>query len=157
MNTARTPTLYWEDFAPGSVREFGAHTLTRDEIVRFATEFDPQPFHVDEEAARSSLFGGLAASGWHTCALVMRMMCDAYLLDSSSMGSPGLEQIKWLKPVKVGDTLCVRMSILEARPMSSKPHVGLVRCRWEALNQHEQVVLSMEGWGMFGRRPGSAS
>jgi len=157
MTTARTPTLYWEDFAPGTVREFGAHTLTRDEIVRFATEFDPQPFHVDEEAARSSLFGGLAASGWHTCALVMRMMCDAYLLDSSSMGSPGLEQIKWLKPVKVGDTLRVRMSILEARPMSSKPHIGLVRSQWEALNQRDQVVLSMEGWSMFGRRPSALS
>lgn len=150
---SRTPRFWWDDFPLGSEREFGGHTLTRDEIVRFAREFDPQPFHVDEEAARHSLFGALAASGWHTCSLVMRMMCDEYLLDSSSLGSPGLEHIKWLKPVLVGDTLRVRMKVLEARPMASRPEVGLVRSQWEALNQRGEAVLSMEGWGMFRRRP----
>ncbi|WP_428420906.1 MaoC family dehydratase [Methylibium sp.] len=150
------PHYFWEDFAVGSTREFGGHTLTRDEIVRFASEFDPQPFHLDEEAGKRSLFGGLAASGWHSCALVMRMMCDAYLLDSSSLGSPGLEQLKWLKPVLVGDTLRVRMTVLEARPMASKPHIGLVRTRWEALNQRDDAVLVMEGWNMFRRREGAA-
>ncbi|RZU01040.1 MaoC family dehydratase [Rivibacter subsaxonicus] len=142
----------WEDFAPGSVREFGGHTLTREEITRFAAEFDPQPFHLDEEAAKASLFGGLAASGWHTCALVMRMMCDNYLLDSTSLGSPGIDKLRWLRPVKVGDTLHVRMHVLEARPMASKPHVGLVLSQWEVLNQRDEPVLTMEGWGMFGRR-----
>ena len=146
------PRYFWEDFGVGSVREFGAHTLGRDEIVRFASEFDPQPFHLDEEAGRQSLFGGLAASGWHTCALVMRMMCDEYLLDSSSLGSPGLEQLKWQKPVLAGDTLHVRMTVTDARPMTSKPHIGLVRTRWEALNQRDEVVLVMEGWNMFRRR-----
>lgn len=150
-----TPKLWWEDFEVGSVREFGGHTLTKEEIVRFAGEFDPQPFHLDEEVARQSLFGALAASGWHTCALVMRMMCDAYLLEAASLGSPGLENIKWLKPVLVGDTLHVRMEVLEARVMNSRPTVGLVRSQWQALNQRGEAVLSMEGWGMFRRRPQS--
>ena len=147
-----SPRLYWEDFQVGSVREFGSHTLTADEIVRFAREFDPQPFHLDEAAGRQSLFGGLAASGWHTCALVMRMMCDAYLLDAASLGSPGLESLKWRKPVLAGDHLHVRMSILESRPMGSRPDVGLVRARWEAINQRGEEVLAMEGWNMFRRR-----
>lgn len=151
-----SPRHCWEDFVVGSVREFGGHTLNRDEIVRFAGEFDPQPFHLDEAAGEQSLFGGLAASGWHSCALVMRMMCDAYLLDSSSLGSPGIEQLQWLKPVRVGDTLRVRMTVLAARPMASKPHIGLVRSRWEALNQRDEVALSMEGWNMFRRREGAA-
>lgn len=147
------PKWWWEDFGVGHEREFGGHTLTKEEIVRFAREFDPQPFHLDEEVAKQSLFGALAASGWHTCSLVMRMMCDAYLLDAASLGSPGLENIKWLKPVLVGDTLRVRMTVLEARVMNSRPTVGLVRSQWQALNQRDEPVLSMEGWGMFRRRP----
>ena len=142
----------WEDFAPGAVREFGSHTLTRDEIVAFATQFDPQPFHLDEAAAEASLFGALAASGWHTCALVMRMMCDDFLVDSTSLGSPGIDNLRWLKPVLVGDTLRVRLHFLEVRPMASRPHVGLVRNRYEVLNQRDETVLTMESWGMFGRR-----
>jgi acyl dehydratase len=145
-------TYAFEDFPPGHVAEFGGMTVQRDDIVRFAAEFDPQPFHVSEDAARHSLFKKLTASGWHTCAMVMRMNCDAYLLDSTSLGSPGIEHLKWTRPVHAGDTLRVRMTVLEARPMKSKPHVGLVRSRWEALNQHGEVVLEMEGWGMFGRR-----
>ncbi len=153
MTAMKTPPrLHWEDFAVGTVREFGHRTLEREDMVRFAREFDPQPFHVDEEAAKASLFGGLAASGWHTCALVMRMMCDDYLLDSSSLGSPGIDNLRWLKPVRVGDTLRVRMEVLEARPMNSRPEVGLVRSRWTVLNQRDDPVLTMEGWGMFGRR-----
>lgn len=153
---ARTPRLYWEDFPPGSVREFGKHTLTREAIVRFAGEFDPQPFHLDEAAAEASLFGALSASGWHTCALVMRMMCDDFLLDSASLGSPGLDHIKWLKPVLVGDTLRVRLQVQEARPMASRPHVGLVRFEWQAFNQKSEPVLTMQGWNMFGRREAAA-
>ena len=154
--TATTSPLrqYWEDFPVGSVREFGNQTVTREAIIAFAREFDPQPFHVDEEAARKSLFGGLCASGWHTASMAMRMMCDAYLLESASLGSPGVENLKWLKPVYPGDTLRVRLQVLEARPMASRPHVGLVRSRWEVLNQRVETVLTMEGWGMFARRPG---
>jgi len=150
MSTAKT--YAFEDFSLGRVFEFGGLTVTREAIVRFAAEFDPQPFHLSEEAAAKSLFKKLSASGWHTCAMVMRMTCDAYLLDSTSLGSPGVEQLKWTRPVYVGDTLRVRLTVLEARPMNSKPHVGLVRSKWEALNQHDEVVLEMEGYGMFGRR-----
>ncbi|HTT11768.1 MAG TPA: MaoC family dehydratase [Burkholderiaceae bacterium] len=155
MTATTSPArLYWEDFPVGSVREFGNRTVTREAIVAFAREFDPQPFHVDEAAARKSLFGNLCASGWHTASLAMRMMCDAYLLESASLGSPGVENLKWLKPVFPGDTLRVRLQVVEARPMASRPHAGLVRSRWEVLNQRAEVVLTMEGWGMFARRPG---
>jgi len=150
---ARPPRLYWEDFPAGRVREFGSKTVTREAIIAFAREFDPQPFHVDEEAGRESLFGSLCASGWHTVAMTMRMMCDEYLLDAASLGSPGVENLKWLKAVYPGDTLRVRLEVLEARPMASRPHVGLVRSRWEVRNQRAETVLTMEGWGMFGRRP----
>lgn len=153
---SRTIRLYWEDFPVGSVREFGAMRVTREAILAFAQQFDPQPFHLDDEAAKASLFGALSASGWHTCAMAMRMMCDAYLLESSSLGSPGIEQLKWLKPVFAGDTLSERFTVLEARVMASRPGVGLVRSHWEVLNQHRDVVLTMEGWGMFGlREPGA--
>lgn len=143
---------YWEDFPVGSVTEFGGVTLSKEDVMRFAREFDPQPFHIDEEAAKHSMFGGLIASGWHTCGLAMRMMCDAYLLQAASLGSPGVDNIRWLKPVRPGDTLRVRCVVLEARPLESKPHVGLVRNRWEVLNQHNEEVMQMEGYGMFKRR-----
>jgi acyl dehydratase len=149
---ATPPRFAFEDFPVGAVREFGGTTVTREEILRFAAAFDPQPFHLDEDAAARSLFKGLSASGWHTCAMVMRMMCDAYLLDSTSLGSPGLERLKWLAPVRPGDTLRVRMTVLQARPMGSRPDVGLIRSRWDVYNQHDQAVLDMEGWGMFRRR-----
>ena len=143
---------YWEDFPVGKVTEFGGISLTQEDIIRFAREFDPQPFHIDVEAAKHSMFGGIVASGWHTCALAMRMMCDAYLLDSASVGSPGMENIRWLKPVRPGDTLRMRSVVLEARPLDSKPHIGLVRSRLEMLNQNGEEVMQMEGNGMFKRR-----
>jgi len=144
--------LTWEDFPAGSVREFGAMPVTREAVLAFASQFDPQPFHLDDEAAKNSLFGKLSASGWHTCAMTMRMTCDAVLLRSTSLGSPGLENIRWQKPVYPGDVLSVRLTTLDARPMASRATVGLVLSKWEALNQHREVVLSMQGWGMFGRR-----
>ena len=147
-----SPLMYWEDFHEGAVREFGGVTVKQDDIVRFASEFDPQPFHVDTDAARHTLYGGLIASGWHTASLAMRMMCDAYLLKSASLGSPGLDSLKWLQPVRPGDTLRVRMTVLETRPLQSKPGVGLVRSRHEVLNQQGQTVMQMEGFGMFRRR-----
>ena len=150
------PLLYWEDFREGEVREFGRTTLKHDDIVRFASEFDPQPFHIDDAAAAGSLWGGLIASGWHTAAIAMRMMCDEYLLRAASLGSPGLDSLKWLLPVRPGDTLSVRLTILETRPLESKPGVGLLKSRHEVLNQDRQVVMRMEGYGMFRRRPAAS-
>jgi acyl dehydratase len=148
----RPPRWFWEDFPAGHVRDFGGMPVTREAVLAFASQFDPQPFHLDDTAAQASLFGGLSASGWHTCAMAMRMMCDAYLLESSSLGSPGIDALRWLKPVHPGDTLHVRMEVLQARPMASRPHVGLVQSRWDVRNQHDATVLTMEGWGMFRRR-----
>ena len=150
------PRYYWEDFPVGRVREFGGMLVTREAIVEFARAYDPQPFHLDEAAAATSLFGRLAASGWHTCAMAMRMMCDDYLLESSSLGSPGLDSLRWTQPVFPGDTLSVRLTTLESRPMASRPTVGLVLSKWEVLNQQQVVVLTMQGWGMFGRRAPAA-
>ena len=149
----KTYKYYWEDFPVGSVREFGGLTLSQEDIVRFAREFDPQPFHVDETTACESIYGGIIASGWHTCSLTMRMMCDAYLLETASLGSPGVDSIKWLKPVRPGDTLRVRTTVLDARPLESKPHIGLVRSQWQMYNQNDECVMEMQGHGMFRRRP----
>jgi acyl dehydratase len=147
-----TKTYAFEDFTDGAVREFGGRTVDKAEVLRFAAAYDPQPLHLDEEAANASILGGLSASGWHTCAMVMRMMCDNYLLDSTSQGSPGIDNLHWLKPVRPGDTLRVRMTVLEARASKSRPEIGLVRSGWEVFNQQDEQVMSMEGWGMFGRR-----
>jgi acyl dehydratase len=140
---------HWEDFPVGAVFEFGGVTLTREAIIDFATAYDPQPFHLDDAAAEASLFGGLSASGWHTCALTMRMMCDAYLNQSASLGSPGIDELRWLKPVRPGDTLHVRMDVLQARLMASRPGVGLVLQSWTVSNQRTEPVLTMRGWGML--------
>jgi acyl dehydratase len=135
------------------VFKLGSTTVAREETLAFAQQFDPQPFHLDDTAAEASLFKKLSASGWHTCAMTMRLMCDGYLNDSAGLGSPGIDNLRWLKPVFPGDTLRVRLEVLDARPMASKPQVGLVRSRWEVRNQHDEPVLTMEGWGMFRRRP----
>jgi len=143
---------YWEDLAPGSVRELGTVSPSGEDIKEFAEQFDPQPFHLDEHAGKRSMFGGLCASGWHTCALAMRLTVDNFLRESASMGSPGLESLRWLKPVYPGDVLKLQHTILESRPMRRRPDVGMVRSRWEMFNQHGDKVLEMEGYGMFGRR-----
>ena len=150
--SAATPRYWWEDFPVGHVREFGGLLVTREAVLDFARAYDPQPFHLDDEAAKASLFGRIAASGWHTCAMAMRMMCDAYLLESAALGSPGVENLRWLKPVFPGDTLGVRLTVLEARPSASRPEVGLVKSHWDVSNQHGEIVLSMQGWGMYRRR-----
>ena len=153
MTDPRPKKYYWEDFAVGTVREFGGMKLEKADMIRFATDWDPQPFHVDEEAAKRSPYGGLIASGWQTCAAAMRMCCDAYLLDAASVGSPGVESVRWVKPVRPGDTLKVRLEVLEARPLKSKPGVGLVKNRWQLFNQDGEEVMQMEGYGMFLQRP----
>jgi acyl dehydratase len=145
-------TIFWEDLVAGSVRELGTTSVTAEEIKEFARRYDPQPFHLDEEAAADSIFGGLVASGWQTAALCMRLTVDNLLRHSTSQGSPGLEGLKWLKPVHPGDLLSLRHSILESRPMRKRPATGLVRSRWELFNQRGEKVFEMEGWGMFGRR-----
>ena len=151
-------TRYWEDFKVGEVEQIGGKQVDRDELVEFAKQFDPQPFHVDEAAAKQSIYGGLIASGWHTCALVMRMMCDAYLSQSASVGSPGIDNLKWLKPVRPGDTISARRTTLETRASKSKPDIGIVNNLWEVFNQNGELVMSMQGYGMFRRRnPGSAA
>ena len=148
---------YWEDMPVGSTRDLGTITPTAEEIVAFATQFDPQPFHLDEEAAKQSVFGGLCASGWHTCSMAMRLMVTNFLLESSSQGSPGLENIKWLKPVFPGDTLRLQHTVVESRPMTKRLDVGLVRTVWAMFNQRGEQVLHMEGYGMFGRRPAATT
>jgi acyl dehydratase len=144
--------LHWEDFPVGKVMEMGGLTVTRDEIVAFARQFDPQPFHLDEEAARHSIFGGLAASGWHTASLAMRMWCEGILNRSASNGSPGVEKLRWLKAVRPGDTLRLRIEVVEARPMASRPHLGLIRSEWTVLNQAGEAVMTLDGWGIQRRR-----
>ena len=143
---------YWEDLAAGETVEIGSHTITAEEIIAFAKQFDPQPFHVDAEKAKDSIYGGLIASGWHTCSIAMRLMCDSYVNQAASMGSPGLEEVRWLKPVRPGDTLRATRTIEESRP-TSKPDRGLVLTRWDMYNQKNEHVLMMRGYGLFGRRP----
>lgn len=143
---------YWEDLEPGQVRDLGTVTLSAQEIKEFAGQFDPQPFHIDEAAGRRSIYGNLCASGWHTCALAMKLTVENFLNESSSMGSPGLENLRWLKPVYPGDTLRLQYSITESRPLRKRIEIGLVRASWEMFNQNGEQVLQMEGYGMFGRR-----
>ena len=143
---------YWEDLQPGSARELGSVTVTAEDIKEFAEQFDPQPFHLDEAAGRRSSFGNLCASGWHTCALAMKLTVENFLNESSSMGSPGLENLRWLKPVYPGDTLTLRQSIVESRPLRKRRDTGLVRSIWERFNQNGEKVMQMEGYGMFRRR-----
>jgi acyl dehydratase len=145
--------LYWEDFGVGETVEMGSYCFSAEEIIAFGRQFDPQPFHTDPAAARDSFYGELIASGWHSCAIGMRLMCETYINRTRSMGSPGVDNIRWLAPVKAGDTLTYRRTVLEARASRSRPDAGLVRTRWEAVNQDGVLVLSMEGWGIFGRRP----
>lgn len=153
-----TPRLWYEDFVVGDTLEMGRRVVDRDEVIAFAREFDPQPFHVDEQAAKASFFGGLIASGWHTCAMVMRMMCDSYLLDSASLGSPGVDNVRWLKPVRPGDEIRALRVVTARRVSKSKPDMGIVDSRWEVYNQHDELVMTMEGRGMFRvRDPGAAA
>lgn len=158
MHPQKNIKYFWEDLQVGHTLEIGSTTVDRDEVIEFAGKYDPQPFHLDEEAAAKSMFGKLSASGWHTCAMAMGMMVRGFLHESSSLGSPGLESVKWLKPVYPGDTLTLRQRITESRPMKSRPDVGLTRTLWEVYNQDGEQVLMMDGYGMFRRRtPGAAA
>ena len=160
INPEQSPhiKIWWEDLNVGDVRDLGTISPTKEEIIAFAQQFDPQPFHLDAEAAKHSVFGSLCASGWHTCGMAMRLMVTNFLHETSSLGSPGLESVKWHKPVYPGDVLRLQHTITEKRPMSSRPDVGLVRTVWEMFNQHGDKVLYMDGYAMFRRRePGGLS
>lgn len=145
------PPLAFEDFVAGAVDLADGPTVTRDAIVAFARAYDPQPFHLDEEAAKGTFVGELIASGWHSCALLMRAIADSFLLRSTSMGAPGIEEVRWLRPVRPGDALRLRRTVLETKASRSRPEMGLVRFRFELL-RGDEAVLTQTNWIMFGRR-----
>ena len=148
--------LHWEDFQTGAVAIYGPRLVTREEIVAFAAEFDPQPMHLDEMAASNTLLGGLGASGWHTCCLMMRIIADGFLLDSTSMGAPGIEDIRWLKPLRPGTNIRVRSTVLEKRTSKSRPEMGLAKMTFEVLDDADAVVMALTTTFMLGRRqPGA--
>lgn len=150
------PTYAFEDFRPGDVSEYGDLTVDRDDMVAFAREYDPQPMHVSEEAAKGSMLGELIGSGWYTTALLMRLNCDAFIADSTSMGAPGIDEVQWRLPLRAGDRLRVRREILSARRSTTRPEVGIVKMAFEVLNQNDAVVMRQVGSIMFRRREGAA-
>jgi acyl dehydratase len=150
------PKLHWEDFQPGAVAIYGPRLVTREEIVAFAAEFDPQPMHLDEAAASATLLGGLGASGWHGCCLLMRMIADGFLLESSSMGGPGVDEVRWLKPLRPGTRIRIRSTVLDARASNSRPELGLVKFMFEMLDDADATLTTLSTTLMFGRRqPGA--
>ncbi|HUH08578.1 MAG TPA: MaoC family dehydratase [Egibacteraceae bacterium] len=145
---------YFEDLAVGETLELGSVAVTEDEIVEFATRYDPQPFHIDRAAAGRSVFGGLIASGWHTCSLYMRLLATGLLNDTPSLGSPGVDEIRWDVPVRPGDTLTGSVTLLEARTSRSRPDRGIVKSRGELRNQDGATALRIVAISLIGRRPG---
>lgn len=143
---------YWEDFTPGWTYESPSRTLSEADILSFAKEWDPQAYHTDPEAARKTPFGGLIASGWQTAAVGMRLMCDGYLNETTCLGSPGLEELRWLKPVRPGDSLRLRSIVLEQTPSQKNPARGTIKWRWEIFNQSDAIVCTMTGRQHFTRR-----
>ena len=151
------PKLHWEDFQPGAVAVYGPRLVTREEIVAFAAEFDPQPMHLDEAAASATMLGGLGASGWHTCCLLMRIIADGFILDSSSTGAPGIEELRWLKPLRPGTQIRVRATVLDTRASNSRPEMGFVRFHYEVLDDQDAVLTTMVCSTMLVRREAGAA
>jgi len=147
---------YFEDYVPGSVCIYGSVTMTEADIVEFALRYDPQPIHADAQVARDGPFGGLIASGWHTTACVMRVLVERYLSAVAAIVSPGIDELRWPAPVRPMDVLYVRVTVEEATPSRSKPDRGLVRTFIEALNQRDEVVLSMKAMNLIRRRKSTA-
>jgi acyl dehydratase len=137
--------LHYEDFAVGETFDLGTYEVTAQEIKAFAREFDPQFFHLDDERAKSSVLGGLSASGWHSCGILMRLMVDGYLGRTAGMGSPGVEEVKWLRPIYAGETLQGRMTVLSKRQSKTRPEMGLVTMHWEAQSTQGEAKLDMTG------------
>lgn len=150
--------IWFEDFKPGSVAEYGPRVVSREEILSFAAEFDPQPMHLDEEAARHTMLGGLSASGWHTCCLMMRMIADGFILNSSSMGANTIDEVKWHAPVRPGDALTVRTTVLDTRASKSRPGMGIVSMLFEVFTGKGQKVMTMKSPLLMAlREPGQAA
>jgi acyl dehydratase len=150
------PKMNWEDFQPGAVAIYGPRLVTREEIIAFAAEFDPQPMHLDEAAASATILGGLGASGWHSCCLLMRMIADGFILDSSSMGGPGVDEVRWLRPLRPGTGVRIRSTVLDTRASSSRPEMGLVKFQFDMLDDADVILTSLATTLMFGRRrPGA--
>jgi acyl dehydratase len=135
---------YFEDYIPGDTHEFGTITVEESEVISFARRFDPQPFHTDPEAGKRSIYGGMIASGWHTSALMMRLFVDHYISHVASLGSPGVDELRWLKPVYPGDVLTLRVTVMDATRSRSKPDRGIIRSDIQFLNQHGDVVMTMK-------------
>ena len=146
---------YFEDYLPGSIVEYGDIRVSQDEIIEFARRYDPQDMHVDPAAAARGRFGGLIASGWHTAAMMMRVIVDNFLPQTASLGSPGIDELRWLQPVRPGDVLRVRLTVLEATPSRSKRDRGLVRTFVEVLNQQGTVVMSLKAMNIIACRSGT--
>ncbi|TWS99902.1 MaoC family dehydratase [Reyranella sp. CPCC 100927] len=147
------PLRYWEDYEVGARYDLGSRAITEDEIIAFARQFDPQPFHIDPVAARQSMFGGLIASGWHTGSIVMRLIVDNYLHPETSLGSPGIDNIGWLKPVRPGDVLSGTMQVLDKRESRSKPTIGILINEASLQNQKGEVVTTVRATNLIRRRP----
>ncbi len=134
----------FENYLVGTSAEFGQITVEEEEVIAFGRRFDPQPFHVDPVVAKQSIFGGLIASGWHTVGLMMRLLVEHYLSPTASLGSPGIDELRWLKPGRPGDVISIRAEVLEANRSPSKPDRGIIRSRVEVMNQHREVVMSLK-------------
>ena len=145
--------LYFEDLEPGTTASFGHYEVTRDEVIEFASKYDPQPFHLSDQAAAATHFGRLSASGWHTCAMVMRMLVDNMSVNrQAGLGSPGLDELRWLKPVYPGDTLRVETELLDKTPSRSRPEMGSFRSAARVFNQHDDLVATMKSIGLIRTR-----
>jgi acyl dehydratase len=151
-SSLHSPRHYYEDIEVGRTVQLGTVSVTKAEIIAFARAFDPQPLHLDEEAARQSMVGRLCASGWHSCAILMRLVCDGFLLDAASLGSPGMEDVRFLKPVFPDDTLSGRFTCQTKRTLASRPHVGLCRIIFELSNGSGEPVLSWDTNQLIGLR-----
>lgn len=149
--------LTYEDFPAGKSINLGPHTVSAQDIIEFAEEFDPQDFHLDANSKQAAGVGGLIASGWHTCSILMRMMCDSFLLETASQGSPGLDEIRWLHPVRPGDVLMGTSEVLNSRLSRSKPTLGLVHLTHTLKNQDDTVVMTVSGINMISTRDGVVS
>lgn len=149
--------MHLEDFQPGQTFDLGSIEVTHEQVVDFAKQFDPQPFHIDIDAGGQSIFGGLIASGWHTCSLMMRLVVDNLFSRTATLGSPGVNQIRWMLPVRPGDTLTASTRVLAVTSSVSKPDRGTVEFHYEVRNQSDQQVLAMQGISMFRRREGQAA
>ena len=140
---------FFEDYQIGSVHEFGSLIISQEEIISFARLFDPQVFHLDPESAKQTMYGGLIASGWHTSSLMMRLFVDHYLSHNASLGSPGVDELRWYKPVRPGDELSIRVTVTQARRSRSKPDRGVLHSFVEVLNQNDEVVGSMKALNLL--------